>query len=151
MARASANATITDLADRRERAEHDAHERVDHALQAAREAACEAFFAVLGDPRHADDEVRLLVAATFGDPTKHYSYTEARFAALRTQAPADDAAKRAMALGVVKAVSEPLYARILEGAEILERIEALAEAAAAGHQEAVDQLQKLAPILFAVA
>jgi len=147
--RTSGSAKITDLADRRERAEHQACERVDQALEAARDDACESFFAVLGDPSHADTEIRLLVAATFGEPTKDYTYTEARFAALRSQAPVDDAAKRAMALGILKAVSEPLYARVLEGVEILERIEALAEAAAAGRQDAADQLRTLAPILFA--
>ncbi|HEV7754071.1 MAG TPA: hypothetical protein VGO71_21145 [Baekduia sp.] len=149
MPQTSASATITDLADRRERAESEAHERVDEALEAAREAAGDAFFAVLGDPSHADAEIRLLVAASFGDPTKEYTYTEARFAALRSQAPTDDAAKRAMALGILKAVSEPMYSRVLEAVEIMDRIETLAEAAAAGGQDAAEQLKALAPILFA--
>jgi hypothetical protein len=145
----SASSKVTDLADRRERAEHEAYERVDQALEAAREAAGDAFFAALGDPTHADAEIRLLVAATFGDPAKHYTYTEARFAALRSQLPIVDAAKRAMALAILKAVSEPLYARVLEGVEIVDRIEALAEAAAAGREDAAEQLKTLAPILFA--
>jgi hypothetical protein len=145
----SVSATITDLADRRERAEHAAYERVDQALEAARDAACETFFDTLGDPSHADVEIRLLVAASFGDPTKDYTYTEARFAALRAQVPLEDAAKRAMALGILKAVSEPMYARILDAIEIIDRIETLAVAAAAGRQDAADQLKALAPILFA--
>jgi hypothetical protein len=146
--RASAGAAVTDLAERRERAENAAYERVDEALEAARDAASETFFAALGDPSHADVEVRLLVAATFGDPSRDYSYTDARFAALRAQMPIADAAKRAMALGILKAVAEPMYSRIMDAIEIVDRIEALAQAAAAGDEDATDQLKTLAPILF---
>jgi hypothetical protein len=42
-----------------------------------------------------------------------------------------------------------MYSRIMDAIEIVDRIEALAQAAAAGDEDATDQLKTLAPILFA--
>jgi hypothetical protein len=90
---------------------------LEDAVNAARDAANEAFAAAVGDAEGGEPpEIRLMLCATQGDPSTGYSRSEVRFAAPGGVAISHHD-KVAMALSSMKAVSPDLYATMVAGLE----------------------------------
>jgi hypothetical protein len=135
--------SVTSLLERRSRDESAAQARLRTAVEAARTAAADAFFETLGATPATGQELRLMIAATRGDPTAEHAQTEAVFFALDDQLPVQADHKKAMALATLKAVSPEMYERVLEGLAVAEVFERLEDAADQGDAAAAEKLRLL--------
>jgi hypothetical protein len=135
--------SITDLSERRSRDERAGRARLRTAVDAARTAAADAFFETLGGMRAAEQELRLVFAATHGDPATEHTQTEVVFFALDDQLPVESSHRKAMALATLKATSPEIYQRVLDGLAAAEILESLQDAADQGDASAGEKLKLL--------